>query len=82
MDTEVVLSWVKIFGKVIEVALDGAKEEDCFARLVLQAANGQMDDDSDNMAFVRLMQTLGISKKVYHSIELMMHEIHGHAMRR
>ncbi|KAK9782332.1 hypothetical protein SCARD494_13640 [Seiridium cardinale] len=76
MDTGTVLGWIEIFGRMIDIALDGCREEDRFATLLLYAGERETPE-SDSMAFVRLMEELGISDKIYRHIQMMIQELHG-----
>ncbi|KAH6654159.1 hypothetical protein BKA67DRAFT_517178 [Truncatella angustata] len=77
IDTDVVVSWVQIFGKMVEAALDGAADGDRFTRLATHRSRGQGKADLLDYGLVRLMQRLGIREEVYRPIKMMIRGVQG-----
>ncbi|RYP57280.1 hypothetical protein DL769_009577 [Monosporascus sp. CRB-8-3] len=71
-----IVSWVKIFGSIVQVGLDGHDAEGRFARSVLRLAeeNGELPFDE---AFRRLMADLGIDEETSRPVQALIRKIHS-----
>lgn len=77
MNTDVVLSWVQIICRMVEVSLDSGKEDESYARTVLHTMASH-EEELFGMQFDRLMRRLQISEDVYSPVRALIDEINGY----
>lgn len=75
LDEHVVLAWIRIFGNLVELALDSGTE-DCFVDAVCNAIEMEAAGCAlEGEAFVSLMNDLGVDPQAYRPVQTMMEQI-------
>lgn len=75
LDEHVVLGWIRIFGNLVELALDSGTE-DCFIETVFNAIEMEAAGCAlEGEAFVSLMNGLGVDPQAYRPVQTMMEQI-------
>lgn len=77
MKTEVVLNWLQIICRLVEVSLDSGKEDECYARAVLYLITSH--EEPFEMQFEGLMRRLQLKEDEYSSVRALVDEVNGYA---